>query len=106
MVGDFVLHPKNNFEPELINYFIDSVSCSFNWKSDELILILPPLCLKWSLIVLKQTLKKFRSDTENVNIQDLLNQSMSKKYLDYFDFLIANPNFERYTSFTNYISKQ
>jgi tRNA A-37 threonylcarbamoyl transferase component Bud32 len=85
MVGDFILHPKNNFDQNNTRRFIENISNKFEWDSTELMKILPLLTLKWALIAFARTFKEENSK-DIVKIHNgSINKSIGTQYLKYFD---------------------
>lgn len=85
MVGDFVLHPKNNFHQIDISRFISSISNVFRWDPTELMEILPLLTLKWALIAF---MRSFKEDSHKGIIKignSSIDKSLGTQYLKYFD---------------------
>lgn len=105
MVGDFLLHPKNCFNNLEIQKFIKSISSNSMWKIEELQPTLPLLALNWSLIVLGRTLDEYKLNHFCEMGIDCLNGSMSKKYIEYFDFLIMGYEKSLPLSFNDFVGK-
>jgi hypothetical protein len=85
MVGDFILHPKNNFNQDDISRFIFSISNAFKWDPNELMDILPLLTLKWALIAFTRSFKE-ENHKGIVKIgSSSIEKSLGTQYLNYFD---------------------
>jgi tRNA A-37 threonylcarbamoyl transferase component Bud32 len=85
MIGDFVLHPKNRFNQNDISIFVNSVSNTLEWDSDELMEILPLLTLKWALIAYARTFKEVSlRGIVKIGNNDI-DKSLGTQYLKYFD---------------------
>lgn len=86
MLGDFLLHPRNEFSKFDIERFLNDFSYKIPWNKDNFRNIFLLLTLKWASITLERVLRKqsFQSDIE---LTDAIKQSYVQSYLDYFDFL-------------------
>lgn len=86
MLGDFLLHPRNEFGKIDIEHFLNDLSSKIPWNKDNYKNIFLLLTLKWATITLERVLRKqtFQSDVELVNA---ITQSYAQSYLDYFDFI-------------------
>jgi tRNA A-37 threonylcarbamoyl transferase component Bud32 len=86
MLGDFLLHPRNEFSKLNIEHFLNDLSNKIPWNKDNYKNIFLLLTLKWATITLERVLRKqtFHSDVELVNS---IEQSYAQSYLDYFDFI-------------------
>jgi len=90
MVGDFLLHPKNNFSSSSISHFIDNLTKNLDWDISTLAPLLPLLNLKWSLIVFQRLIKEKLIQADVRLEEDIFRDSFGAKYLLFFDYLISN----------------
>jgi len=88
MVGDFLLHPKNDFSNSSITHFIDNLTKNSNWDISTLAPLLPLLNLKWSLIVFKRLIKERLIQADFRLEEDIFKNSLGAKYLLFFDYLL------------------
>ena len=86
LVGDFLLHPRNDFNEFEIARFIELSNNIFKWRLEEFKGFLPLLALKWAVIAYGRTLRDLRQELHNgVSKQDIM-KSKGAVYLDYFDW--------------------
>jgi len=90
MLGDFLLHPRNEFSKQDIDYFLKSISNTIAWNRNDFKNILLMLTLKWVTISLDRVLRNQKSQGD-VDLVSLIEQSYAQNYLDYFDFLYEDP---------------
>ena len=90
MVGDFLLHPRNEFNSDLILNFINTISDKLSWNRTNLEALLPILSLKWALIAFKRTLKEINIENSNSENMALIDNSVGMKYLEYFEILLSS----------------
>lgn len=88
MVGDFLLHPKNDFSKSSITHFIDNLTKNSNWDISTLAPLLPLLNLKWSLIVFQRLMKERLIQADFRLEEDIFKNSFGAKYLLFFDYLL------------------
>lgn len=88
MVGDFLLHPKNDFSSSSISYFIDNLTKNSTWDISTLVPLLPLLSLKWSLIAFKRLIKEGLIQGDARLEGDIFKNSLGAKYLLFFDYLL------------------
>jgi hypothetical protein len=102
MVGDFILHPKNNFDQNNTQRFVENISNKFEWDSTELMKILPLLTLKWALIAFARTFKEERIKGVIKVHNGSINKSIGTQYLKYFDlagYIGTKNSFQSFSSF-------
>lgn len=90
MVGDFLLHPRNEFNKAEVFKFIDEISKNLKWDYKILTSLLPLLSLKWAVIVFERLLKETIASNTSITHSVLPSNSIEIKYLEYFDFLVNN----------------
>jgi hypothetical protein len=105
MVGDFLLHPRNDFNKGNILRFLNKISSNFKWDFRSLIPLLPLLSLKWSLIAFNRSLRNGIIVEDRPGIQLKLEKSLSIKYLNFFDFLLEHKFNENIPTFSIYNAK-
>ena len=99
MVGDFLLHPRNQFQKNEIFAFKENISNNLAWGPESLKCTLPILSLKWASIAFKREFKTLAQDYSDDNVQKFLNESNGMKYLDYYDILISIDSIDSISSF-------
>ena len=85
MVGDFLLHPRNEFDSKQMLRFIDSISDCSSWDHRELISVIPLLTLKWSVIAFGRLFRESSGSTNAVFSREVIYGSVGFNYLRYFD---------------------
>ena len=99
LVGDFLLHPRNDFSELEIARFVEISNKIFKWRLEELKGLLPILALKWAVIAYGRTLRDLRQELHNgLSKQEVL-KSKGTLYLDYFDWLRLPGNPDKFTTF-------
>lgn len=105
MVGDFLLHPHNEFKQNEIVKFKESISNKLGWQSENLDFILPILSLKWAAIAFKRELKEIEISYSEESIKVFLYTSKGMKYLEYFEYLISGEPDDSVSTFTQFTAK-
>jgi hypothetical protein len=107
MVGDFLLHPRDEFNVNEINRFKEKMTNELGWQSDNLRVILPILALKWAAIAFKRELKivkkSFGSESEIMDKGTF--ESIGAKYLEYFEYLISGETVDSAATFNLFTAK-
>jgi hypothetical protein len=107
MVGDFLLHPRDEFNVNEINRFKEKMTNELGWQSDNLRVILPILALKWAAIAFKRELKivkkSFGSESEVMDKGTF--ESIGAKYLEYFEYLISGETVDSAATFNLFTAK-
>jgi hypothetical protein len=99
LVGDFLLHPRNNFNEFEITRFIEISTKIFKWSIEELRGFLPLLTLKWAVIAYGRTLRELQLESGNdVSKQEIM-KSKGALYLEYFDSFCFSNNTDIFTTF-------
>jgi tRNA A-37 threonylcarbamoyl transferase component Bud32 len=99
LVGDFLLHPRNDFNKFEITRFIEFSNKIFKWRFEELEGFLPLLTLKWAIIAYGRTLRDLRQELHDGRYNPEIMKSKGAMYLDYFDWLCLSENIEKFTTF-------
>lgn len=99
LVGDFLLHPRNNFNEFDIRRFIELSNKIFEWSLEELEVFLPLLTLKWAVIAYGRTLRDLQNELRNGVYNQEIMKSKGAMYLDYFDWLRLSGNIAKFTTF-------
>jgi hypothetical protein len=105
MIGDFLLHPRNDFDEPLIEQFLAFFISHLNWKVENLEFLLPFLSLKWATIAFS---REFRDNTHTLNEKSLHSatcNSIGFKYLRYFDHLISGSTIKYSETFSRFSDK-
>ena len=89
MIGDFLLHPRNEFKNSEILNFKEYISNKLGWHIEKLNVILPILSLKWAAIAFKRELIEIERSVSPDSAIRLLRETNGMKYLRYFDYLIS-----------------
>lgn len=105
MVGDFLLHPRNNFKQNENLKFQESISNELGWQSENLSFILPILTLKWATIAFKRDLKEIKTSYSDERIKLFLHESNGMKYLEYFEYLISGEPIDPSLTFNLFTAK-
>jgi hypothetical protein len=108
LVGDFLLHPRNEFSEFEISRFIEAISQRSPWDPSELIEVLPLLTLKWAVIAFGRTFREsVLAATGSITEREIA-ESKGSKYLEYFDmlrFADGKDSFRTFGSFKGKIAK-
>jgi tRNA A-37 threonylcarbamoyl transferase component Bud32 len=99
LVGDFLLHPKNDFNEFEMTRFIELSTKIFEWRLDELEEFLPLLTLKWALIAYGRTLRDLHGVLNTSKYNQEIMKSKGALYLDYFDWIYLPENLDKFTTF-------
>jgi tRNA A-37 threonylcarbamoyl transferase component Bud32 len=99
LVGDFLLHPKNDFNEFETTHFIELSNQIFEWRLEELVRFIPLLALKWAVIAYGRTLRNLQEKVKDgVSKHDVVTSNWAL-YLKYFDWLCLSGNTEKFTTF-------
>lgn len=105
LLGDFILHPQNNFNDIEISKFIDSIQSMTQFRIEVLKPVLLNLALKWSLIALRREISQFRFKQAVLNDMQLaLSHLKCNQYLQYFDYLESDLSADVPQTFNKFIS--
>lgn len=88
MLGDFFLHPRNTFSSQDIARRQSEISELNSELRNEILLSLPLLALKWSLIALGRAGRMVDNDSMSI-FKRIELQSRGETYIKYFDYLIS-----------------
>lgn len=99
LVGDFLLHPKNDFNEFEITRFIKLSNKIFEWRLEEFGAFLPLLTLKWAVIAYGRTLRDLQQELHNGIYNQEIMKSKGALYLDYFDWLCLSGNIDKFITF-------
>ena len=99
LVGDFLLHPKNDFNEFEITRFIKLSNKIFEWRLEELEAFLPLLTLKWAVIAYGRTLRDLQQELHSGTYNQEIMKSKGALYLDYFDWLCLPGNIDKFITF-------
>ena len=102
LVGDFLLHPRNEFKETEMLRFMESISKISNWDSIELNKVMPLLTLKWALIAYGRTFREAKLEATGEIIEEQIKKSNGSLYLDYFDSLRLAEGQDRFVTFRSF----
>ena len=102
LVGDFFLHPRNDFSENEMAWFIDGICKSTNWNPRELEDALPLLALKWAMIAFGRTFREKARDSAGEISSEQIIESKGSLYLDYFDSLLVKKRTDPYLTFRSF----
>ncbi len=107
MVGDFLLHPRDEFKSDEINRFKKKMTSELGWQSENLRVTLPILTLKWAAIAFKREFKDINKSfgSENVFRDKVIFESIGGKYLEYFEYLIAGETVDSASTFNLFTAR-
>jgi len=105
LVGDFLLHPRNEFNETEMLLFMESVSKISNWDSIELNQVLPVLTLKWAVIAFGRSFREAKFETTGEISNELIKKSTGSMYLGYFDSLRHTEGQSRLITFRAFVGK-
>jgi hypothetical protein len=105
LVGDFLLHPRNEFNETEMLLFMESVSKISNWDSIELNQVLPVLTLKWAVIAYGRSFREAEFETKGEISDELIKKSNGSLYLGYFDTLRHAVGQDRFITFRSFEGK-
>jgi len=105
LVGDFLLHPRNEFKEAEMLWFLESVSKISNWDSIELNQVLPLLALKWAVIAYGRSFREVKPEAMGEISKEQIKKSNGTRYLDYFDSLRLAEGQDRFITFRSFEGK-
>ena len=103
LVGDFLLHPRNEFKEAEMLRFMESISKISNWDSIELNKVMPLLTLKWAVIAYGRTFREAQLEATGEITEEQIKKSNGSLYLDYFDSLRLTEGQDRFITFRSFI---
>ena len=105
LVGDFLLHPRNEFAEAESSRFIEAISQMSQWNSEELFEVLPLLTLKWAVIAFGRTFRESVFETTGSITERQITESKGSQYLGYFDMLKLTDGEDSFRTFGSFIGK-
>jgi tRNA A-37 threonylcarbamoyl transferase component Bud32 len=105
LVGDFLLHPRNEFKEAEMLRFMESISKISNWDSIELYKVMPLLTLKWAVIAYGRTFREAKLEATGEISEEEIKKSNGSLYLDYFDSLRHAEGQDRFITFRSFEGK-
>ena len=102
LVGDFLLHPRNEFKETEMLRFMESISKISNWDSIELNKVMPLLTLKWAVIAYGRTFREAKLEATGEITEEQIKKSNGSLYLDYFDSLRLAEGQDRFVTFRSF----
>ena len=102
LVGDFLLHPRNEFNEAEMLRFMESISKISNWDSIELNKVMPLLTLKWAVIAFGRTFREAKLEATGEISEEQIKKSNGSLYLDYFDSLRLAEVQDRFVTFRSF----
>jgi hypothetical protein len=102
LVGDFLLHPRNEFKETEMLRFMESISKISNWDSIELNKVMPLLTLKWAVIAYGRTFREAQLEATGEITEEQIKKSNGSLYLDYFDSLRLAEGQDRFVTFRSF----
>jgi len=102
LVGDFLLHPRNEFKETEMLWFMESISKISNWDSIELNKVMPLLTLKWAVIAYGRTFREAKLEATGEISEEEIKKSNGSLYLDYFDSLRLAEVQDRFVTFRSF----
>jgi hypothetical protein len=102
LVGDFLLHPRNEFKETEMLRFMESISKISNWDSIELNKVMPLLTLKWAVIAYGRTFREAKLEAAGEITEEQIKKSNGSLYLDYFDSLRLAEGQDRFVTFRSF----
>ena len=102
LVGDFLLHPRNEFKETEMLWFMESISKISNWDSIELNKVMPLLTLKWAVIAYGRTFREAQLEATGEITEEQIKKSNGSLYLDYFDSLRLAEGQDRFVTFRSF----
>ena len=102
LVGDFLLHPRNEFKETEMLWFMESISKISNWDSIELNKVMPLLTLKWAVIAYGRTFREAKLEATGEITEEQIKKSNGSLYLDYFDSLRLAEGQDRFVTFRSF----
>lgn len=104
LVGDFILHPRNQFSESEISTFLDHAESEFGLKMAVLVQVLSILSLKWSLIALKREAFQFKESKFDIGLDLHVQEFNFYRYLAYFDYMMSNTSPTQPFTFFKFVS--
>ena len=105
LVGDFLLHPRNEFKEAEIFRFVESISKISNWDSIELSKVMPLLTLKWAVIAYGRSFREAKLESMREISEEQIKKSNGSLYLNYFDSLRLAGERDRFVTFRSFEGK-
>ena len=105
LVGDFLLHPRNEFSKFESSRFIEDISQISQWDRSELVEVLPLLTLKWAVIAFGRTFRESVLAATGSITELHIAESKGSKYLDYFDMLGLADGKDSFRTFGSFVGK-
>lgn len=102
LVGDFLLHPRNEFKGAEMMRFVESISEISNWDSMELNKVMPLLTLKWAVIAFGRTFKEAKLEATGEITEEQIRKSNGSLYVDYFDSLRLAESQDKFVTFRSF----
>ena len=102
LVGDFLLHPRNEFKETEMLRFMESISKISNWDSIELNKVMPLLTLKWAVIAYGRTFREAKLEATGEITEEQIKNSNGSLYLNYFDSLRLAEGQDRFVTFRSF----
>jgi hypothetical protein len=102
LVGDFLLHPRNEFKEAEMSRFMESISKISNWDSIELNKVMPLLTLKWAVIAYGRTFREAILEATGEISEEQIKKSNGSLYLDYFDSRRLTEIQDRFVTFRSF----
>jgi hypothetical protein len=101
LIGDFILHPKNEFDLKCMDLFLNTSMVDFCFNFEVLEALLPLLSLKWATIASNRVIRQKIASKEDITVEDLMDTT-AYDYLKFHDELMRNPGLGLRTTFVNY----
>jgi hypothetical protein len=101
LIGDFILHPKNEFDLKCMDLFLNTSMVDFRFNFEVLEALLPFLSLKWATITSNRVIRQKIASKEDITVEDLMDTT-AYDYLKFHDELMRNPGLGLRTTFVNY----
>ena len=102
LVGDFLLHPRNEFKEDDISRFTHFVSKISDWEMIELNKVMPLLALKWATIAYGRTFNQVGRKVLKEISEELIKESKGTLYLEYFDSLLRGKSRDTFVTFRTF----
>ena len=102
LVGDFLLHPRNEFKEAEMLRFMESISKISNWDPIELNKVMPLLTLKWAVIAYGRTFREAKLEATGEITEEQIKKSNGSLYLDYFDSLRLAEGQDMFVTFRSF----
>jgi hypothetical protein len=101
LIGDFILHPRNEFNLKCMDLFLNTSMVDFHFDSKVLETLLPLLSLKWATIASNRIIRQKIASKEDITVEDLMG-STAYDYLEFHDELMKNPGLGLQSTFVNF----